>query len=553
MESFISVDEIKINCNFNIGRLKQLSIKEKMYSHTIARIEAGIESGSLQIAGQEFNSHPIVIEAVKEGKRILLFSGVISEISLHSESLYDTVAITAYSLSWFMDLEKKSRSFQGEHSVLNFIQKICRENSFMFLCTAEDEETEAPFIQYRETDWEFLLRVASHLHAPFYTAGDYEDKGVCLGLRRQESLVELETVTEKWRMDTESLKLWDFDEKKALYYEVTSDQILHLGQSTLYHNQLMWPFEVNMTLHNGLLHCSYKLSGVYYHTVQPHYNPYLKGVSLEGTVLERKGETIKVHLDIDEEQEAGNAHFYSWLPEHGNMLYCMPEEESKVRLLIAGEDERYAFGTDCVRQNGSICKETQITDHQWFMTNQNKSLNFQPSCMELSDVRGKTMISFQDSTGNRLKSSENILIQAEGNIFMQGTKVRMNAPTEITVIKRETGDPAVVNICHNLDAMGKQTAFYNLEEPDLKNIPGESKDHGGGQALSENLKAGREEEKKKLQFELQKLLKEESEKNSYELGASIVNVISAIPQCSGSDRLSQIAIGFRPIAGRIKM
>ncbi len=553
MESYISVEEINVNCNFQIGPLKQLSIREEMGTHTSARIEAAIESGSLEIMGREFNSQPLVIEAVKEGKRTLLFSGVISEIRLDSESLYDTVSIMAYSLSWFMDLEKKNRSFQGEHSILELIQKICRENAFMLLCTASDKETAAPFIQYRETDWEFLLRAASHLHVPVYAAGDYEGKGICLGLRRQESPIELEAVTEKWRMDTERLKSWEFDERKALYYEVASSQVLHLGQSTLYHNQLMWPFEVDMTLQNGLLHCSYKLSGAYYHTVQPHYNPYLKGVSLEGTVLERKDETMKVHLDIDEEQGVSDAHFYPWLPEHGNMLYCMPEEGSKVRLLIAGEDERCAFGTDCVRQNGNVCRETQATDHRWFMTDQDKSLTLQPSFMELSGGKGKSRISLKDGTGNSLSSSGNILIQAKGNIFMQGTKVRMNAPVEITVIKRETGDPAVVNICHNLDAMGKQTTFYNLEDPKLKNISAKGSNHSGGQELSEKAEAGMEEEKKKLRFELQKLLKEKSERNNYELGASIVNIISAIPQCSGSDRLSRIAMGFRPIAGRIKM
>ena len=38
---------------------------------------------------------------------------------------------------------------------------------------------------------------------------------------------------------------------------------------------------------------------------------------------------------------------------------------------------------------------------------------------------------------------------------MQGTEVVLNAPSEITAVRREVGEPAVVNICHNLDAMGK--------------------------------------------------------------------------------------------------
>ena len=537
MENLISVDEISVNCNFQIGLLKQLSIKEQIDSHTVARIVAEIETGSLQVAHEQLNSQPLMIEAVKDGKRTLLFSGVISEIYIDGEALYETVSIVAYSLSWFMDLEKKSRSFQGEHSFLELFQKICRENSFLFLCSAKDDETEAPFIQYRETDWEFLLRLSSHLHAPVYVANDYENKGIYLGLREQSAPVMMDALSEKWCMDAERFKSVDFDVRKASYYDVISTQVLHIGQKTLYHNQLLWPFEVNMVLQQGVLYCNYKLAGTHYHTIWPCYNPYLKGASFEGTVLERKEERIKVHLDIDDEQDMNRAHFYPWLPEHGNMMYCMPEEGSKVRLVIAGEDERGAIGACCVRQNGGICKETQVTDNRWFITDENKKLTLQPSFMELSSGEGKSAITFQDSVGNDLRSCENILIQAKGDIVMQGSKVTVNAPTEITVIKRELGDPAVVNICHNLDAMGKQTSFYNLEELRLKSIPAGGMDHGKGQGMSAEARKGMEEKKKKLR---------------YELGASIVNIISAIPQSAGQDKLSQIAMGFRPIAGRMK-
>ena len=165
---------------------------------------------------------------------------------------------------------------------------------------------------------------------------------------------------------------------------------------------------------------------------------------------------------------------------------------------------------------------------------------------------GRSKISFNDSTGNSFRSCGNILIQAKGNVVIQGTKVKLNAPREITAVKRELGDPAVVNICHNLDAMGKQTMFRNLEELKLRNHPKRGRAYSRQQIISEENKIREEEKRKKLQFELQKLFRQESERNNYELGASIVNVISAIPQGMEQDRISQIAIGFRPIAGRMK-
>lgn len=552
MNNFIRVDEIKIICNFEIGQIKSLSVKEQLGTHTVAEIVAGIESGSMNIASQQLNSQPLVIETVKDGEKMQLFSGVISEVCINREAAFDHIYITAYSLTWFMDLEQKSRSFQGDTSVLQLIQKVCKEHLFSFLCFAEDKVTKAPFIQYRETDWEFLVRLTTHLHVPVYAASSYENRGIYIGLQDHGNPVILNTLNEKWCMDADRAKTENFNAGKAVYCEVITGQILHLGQSVWYHNEVLWPFKVDMVLSHGMLYCTYRLAGIHYFTMPTSYNPYIRGVALEATVLERKNEEIKVHLDIDEEQDISRAHYYPWFPEYGNIVYCMPEEGSKIRLLITGEDERDAIGSQCVRQNGGVCKETQIPDNRWFSTDQNKKLTLQPSVIELSGEEGKSKISFDDSTGNSLRSCGNILIQAKGKVVMQGTKVKLNAPREITAIKRELGDPAVVNICHNLDAMGKQTMFRNLEELKLRSIPKGGRAYNGQQIISEEAKAREEEKRKKMQFELQKLFRQESERNSYELGSSIVNVISAIPQSIEQDRISQIAMGFRPIAGRMK-
>ena len=61
-----------------------------------------------------------------------------------------------------------------------------------------------------------------------------------------------------------------------------------------------------------------------------------------------------------------------------------------------------------------------------------------------------------------------------------------------------------------------------------------------------------EKEREKLKFKLKELMEDNDAGNGYELGASIVNIISAIPQCVGQDQISQIALGLRPIKGRMK-
>lgn len=130
--------------------------------------------------------------------------------------------------------------------------------------------------------------------------------------------------------------------------------------------------------------------------------------------------------------------------------------------------------------------------------------------------------------------------------------MNLSAPGEITAIKRELGEPAVINLCYNLDAMGKQTVFHNLEKLSLKSVPkgGSTGENGSGSSVEET--EGQKEKREKLLFKMQELLEQEKEKNSYQLGRHIVNVISSIPQCAEQEELARVAMGMRPIFGRMK-
>ncbi|WP_313186954.1 hypothetical protein [Lacrimispora sp.] len=553
MTEYITCSELKIKCNIKISRLRHLSIRESIGTHAMAEITADIEPGSLDLSCEELNNQPLMICSVKDLKELLIFSGVIGKIRIEKESAYDLLYLSAYSLSWLMDLERKNRSFQDcNESVLGLIQKIVRENSFNLLCSAEDKAVTNPFIQYEETDWEFLLRLSTHVHAPFIAACDYKGRGIYLGFQENRVPLELSVTGERWCMDSECKKSINWRTREAAYYEVDTVQILHLGQCVSYRDEILWPYHVRLNLQNGHFRCTCKLAGKNHNMFPTIYNPHIKGISLAGTVLERKEEAIRIHLDIDEEQDAGMAYLYPWFPENGNMAYCMPETGSRVRLLIPGEDERKAVGIHCVRQNGQVCEEMQNPDNRWFTTVSEKKMALKPSDIELSADGGQSGISIQDGIGDIIRSGGEVLIQAKGKVAMHGARIELRAPTEITAIKRQLGSPAVVNICHNLDAMGEYSSFNNLNElkADIPAIgPGFRK---GNQVKADNLEEERrKKEKEKLQLKLKKLSEEDKE-GTYEFGSSILNIISSIPQSIEQDRLSQIAVGFRPIAGRMK-
>lgn len=66
-----------------------------------------------------------------------------------------------------MDMKKKCRSFQNNNTYLKIFELIvCNEYAgVVFDCVAKQKLQDGIFIQYEETDWQFLKRVASRFEA----------------------------------------------------------------------------------------------------------------------------------------------------------------------------------------------------------------------------------------------------------------------------------------------------------------------------------------------------------------------------------------------------
>ncbi len=50
-----------------------------------------------------------------------------------------------------------------------------------------------------------------------------------------------------------------------------------------------------------------------------------------GTVLDVKGEQVKLHLAIDKEQPKEKAHWFPFAPPTGNVMYCIPQVGTNAR------------------------------------------------------------------------------------------------------------------------------------------------------------------------------------------------------------------------------
>ena len=112
------------------------------------------------VAGRE-----LTLLAAGEGGETPLFSGVIQHAELVSAGDYHRLRVELASGSVLLDQELRSRSFQSVDQTYSQVARrvVSGHPHGAVICTVGGEQTlERPVIQYQETDWVFLIRMASH-------------------------------------------------------------------------------------------------------------------------------------------------------------------------------------------------------------------------------------------------------------------------------------------------------------------------------------------------------------------------------------------------------
>ena len=219
------------------------------------------------------------------------------------------------------------------------------------------------------------------------------------------------------------------------YYDVPSSQMCDLGWYTVFRGQEFLICEKWARLERGELLFTYRLGkpGLGYGRKQ--YNDKISGMTILGEVLSTKRETVCLKLDIDEGWAPGGPYPYTWRPETGNMMYCMPQVGTRVSLYFPNYDEQTAIAVNCVRTNGSSCARMSDPSKRSFVTEHGKEMNLYPQ--EMSFLGGANgTVKLEDETGITISTDKRIQIVAQQTVQVNGQKVEIYAPNgELTLEK----------------------------------------------------------------------------------------------------------------------
>ena len=441
---------------FKLVSIQELTLIKKMNEHTTLRFTGIVpeEARDTYVEMTEARSAIEVNQLNHLGVPTPLFKGVILNVQVSAIRGIYSIEVEAASSTYQLDIKQKNCSYQDKTMTYTSLFKLL--NPFYPGLDIIDEATKGAkldkfTLQYRETDWQFLKRLASRFHTGLVPAATFDKPKFHFGVpagRAKGKLEDYHYTTRKKLADylvyTENGNE-GMGEQDFLYYEVETDQVLALGDYVTFQQQTLYVYEAYTTMKDGLLKHLYTLSTKNGMNQPEIFNDEIAGLSLEGKVLEVAKDHLKVHLAIDDKQDKAKAHWFlyatSYTAEGHSGWYCMPEINDFVHIYFPSHREEEGLSSSSVRKNLDTTATNKLDDPstKYYRTAFGKEIKMSPTEIVITAQDGDIFIRLNEASGIEIYSKKDIKLISEADISVNASKnILLSAEEEISLQCKES-------------------------------------------------------------------------------------------------------------------
>ena len=164
----IDLGSVKVNSLLEAESIVSLYFTVKPCSHACVKLQVNISHGFInQIKNiiNEIKGSDVSVEYTDtaDNKTKVLFKGIIENFRFSNDLGVCICHIEAFSKSLLLDKEKNDRLFQNkEDNIKSVVEKVSSKIETRVIYNTETKKLGQLFLQYRETDWEFIKRIASN-------------------------------------------------------------------------------------------------------------------------------------------------------------------------------------------------------------------------------------------------------------------------------------------------------------------------------------------------------------------------------------------------------
>lgn len=443
---------------------------KRVNEHGIAKVSGYIpidlEETYLEMVSKE---HTFVnIEILDEQKEDIktIFSGVITSFNIISKNKIKILELEIKTLTQLMDTKEHIRTFQKSSIKYKDILKIILDNypNGNYISTLEhNKNIENLILQYKETDWEFLKRIASHFNSVLIPDTETFGTKFYFGVPNFSSNIVINT--NEYKMCKYNVM---YDYKKGfglnirqydeIEYIFEDRNVYRIGDRISFNNKNLCVYKIETRFNKDELVHTYYLRTENGFKIPKYYNELINGLSLMGNVKQVDKTYVKVGLDLDENKDKTGDRWFLYSTVYssadGTGWYCMPEINDKIRLHFPDRDEANAYVISSYHLESEDKNERKNPDFKSIMNKYKKEILLTPNSLVLTNNNGMS-IEIKDGQGINITSNKNIYMKANNNINIRSNLSNIKMVSTKNVILQQNKNK--LHLKEDITVKGEQT------------------------------------------------------------------------------------------------
>lgn len=432
--SVLTYDQIEITGIDGLNIIKDISLDIRPNTHGHAIISA-IATEEYQQYAKRMSENTIV-KICKKEDYMVLFAGYVKHQSVLIKNQIAYANIELISCSRDFDAQPITRSFQNPNATYESIAEAVEAvvpNAMIACEPCCQEKTGASIFQYGETNFDFLVRMASRMGTSLIPDVTSNNPMVTMGVPQGRNSASIVCTDYTLGISSKYYELGGstagYEKAQFQYYQVTSYENYNIGDDITWNENVLKVITKKANMEKSEMLFTYELGYDTLFMQREQENKKMCGGSFKGTVSSVDQDTIKMDLDVDKNYAGVELHSYGWNPITGNLLYSMPEVGTQTVLNVGNSAGDYINCVTCLRTNGSTCQDTSTPDNKLFMVPSNKKLKLAYSQITLTNIT--CSLDVNDDQDIQVNTLFEIKVNGETEIIAVSGTFKMISPSQI--------------------------------------------------------------------------------------------------------------------------
>lgn len=439
--------------------IQDVTIRKKLNEHGTAVIKGIIDKSDEEsvLSTAEGNRFAKLSIENEKGKTKTVFAGIVESVQVASEGNLKQATVKLVGATRLLECASHTRTFQNKAMTYGELVRSIEtgyDDIKHIMHIGSGQAIGDMIVQYKENDWDFLKRLASHFHARIYPG--YGENGIRYHFGLLTGGTSREITSSSYQIVNDVDELYEKKENKVpglqpgdgFCYKVQSREYLELGEKVTFRKHELYVYAVQSAyIGNELVHTYYfKTEGGCKR--RKCFNTKLIGASLDAKILSVSKDTVKVCVTVDGKQDKAAAKWFPYSTVYsspdGTGWYCMPEEGDKVRLYFPNEKEEEGYIISSIHLESGQGAGASVgqsaprsnPDNKSISTKYNKQVELTPTTITMTNNKGMT-IKIDDKEGISIHSDKNVTIQSDEELSIRSRNSNMvvEAPESIAFIQ----------------------------------------------------------------------------------------------------------------------